>query len=69
MGNHERPLLYRFNPYRRLSCRHRPEWLRRVPRSQYRRWRAELARIPLAVAIETDYGPVGVVHADVPHPD
>ena len=69
MGNHERPLLYWFDPHRRPSPARRPPWLRRVPRSQHRRWRAALARMPLAVTIETPYGPVGLVHADVPHPD
>ena len=69
MGNHERPLLYWFDPHRRPSSAHRPQWLRRVPRSQHRRWRAALARMPLAVTIDTPYGPVGLVHADVPHPD
>ena len=69
MGNHERPLLYWFDPLRRPSVADRPEWLRRVPRVQHRRWRAALARMPLAVTIETVYGAVGLVHADVPHPD
>ena len=32
MGNHERPLLYWFDPHRRPSSLRRPEWLRRVPR-------------------------------------
>ena len=69
MGNHERPLLYWFDPHRRPSSAHRPEWLRRVPRTQHRRWRAALARMPIAVTIETAYGAVGLVHADVPHLD
>ena len=69
MGNHERPLLYWFDPHRRPSPVHRPEWLRRVPRTQHRRWRAALARMPLAVTIKTAYGAVGLVHADVPHAD
>ena len=69
MGNHERPLLYWFDPHRRPSSAHQPAWLRRVPRTQHRRWRAVLARMPLVVTIETVYGAVGLVHADVPHPD
>ena len=69
MGNHERPLLYWFDPHRRSSSLGRPEWLRCVPRTQRQRWRAALARMPLAVTIETAYGAVGLVHADVPHPD
>ena len=69
MGNHERPLLYWFDPHRRPSSAHRPQWLRRAPRSPHGRWRAAIVRMPLAVTIETPYGPVGVVHADVPHPD
>lgn len=69
MGNHERPLLYWFDPHRRPSPAHRPQWMRCVPCSQHRRWRAALARLVLSVTIETPYGPVGVVHADLPHPD
>lgn len=69
MGNHERPLLYWFDPHRRPSPAHRPCWLRRLPRSQHRRWCAALARMPLAVTVETPSGPVGIVHADLPHPD
>ena len=69
MGDRERPLLYWFDPHRRPSSLRRPEWLRRVPRTQHRRWRAALARMPIAVTIETAYGAVGLVHADVPHLD
>ena len=69
MGNHERPLLYWFDPHRRPLSLRRPDWLRRVPRTQQRRWRAALARTPAAVTIETAYGAVGLVHADVPHLD
>ena len=69
MGNHERQLLYWFDPHRRRSSLRRPDWLRRVPRTQHRRWRAALARMPVAVTIETAYGAVGLVHADVPNRD
>ena len=71
MGNHERPLLCWFDPHRRPSSVHRPDWLRCVPRTRHRRWRwrAVLARMPITVTIETTYGAVGLVHADVPHPD
>ena len=69
MGDRERPLLDWLDPYRRSSPVHRPQWLARVPRSQRRRWRQAVARMPLAVTIETHHGPVGVVHADVPHLD
>ena len=65
MGNHERPLLYWLDPQRRPSSAHRPRWLRRVPRSQRPRWRTAIARMSLAVTIQTVYGPVGLVHADV----
>ena len=40
-----------------------------LARTQHRRWRAALARMPIAVTIETAYGAVGLVHADVPDPD
>lgn len=69
MGNHERPLLYWFGPHRQPSPTHRPQWLRRVPRSRHRRWHAAIAWMPLAVTLETPLDPVGLVHADLPHPD
>ena len=47
MGDRERPLLYWFDPHRRPSSLRRPDWLRRVPRTQHRRWRAALARMPV----------------------
>ena len=53
MGNHERPLLYWLDLWRRPSSMHRP------------RWRTAIARMPLAVTIETAYGLVGLVRADV----
>ena len=68
MGNRERTRLYWFDPHRRPSSAHRPECLRCVPRTQHRRWRAAIVRMPLAVTIETAYGAVGLVPSDLPHP-
>ena len=35
----------------------------------YPRWRDALRQMPLALTIETEFGPIGVVHAEAPHPD
>ena len=44
-------------------------WLVDIPPSDYRRWCDALASLPPALTIETDHGPIGVVHAEAPHPD
>ena len=44
-------------------------WLCHVPPSDYRRWWDALASLPPALTIETDHGPIGVVHAETPDPD
>ena len=44
-------------------------WLLDIPPSDYRRWWDALASLPPALTIETDHGPIGVVHAEAPDPD
>ena len=44
-------------------------WLRDIPPSDYPRWWDALASLPPALTIETDHGPIGVVHAEAPDPD
>ena len=44
-------------------------WLLDIPPSGYRRWWDALASLPPALTIETDHGPIGVVHAEAPDPD
>ena len=69
LGNHERPIRDWFRA-KVLGSRERAQgWLRKVNRADYERWYAALANIPLAVTIETTYGAVGVIHAQVPDPN
>ena len=41
-------------------------WLCAILPSDYRRWWDALASLPPALTIETDHGPIGVVHAEAP---
>ena len=68
LGNHERPIRDWFRA-KVLGSRERAQgWLRQVDRAEYQRWSTALARMPLALTIETRHGPVGVIHAQVPNP-
>ena len=42
-------------------------WLRAIPPYHYQRWFDALDAMPLALAIQTRHGLVGVVHAEPPH--
>ncbi|MCY4453100.1 MAG: metallophosphoesterase [Immundisolibacterales bacterium] len=69
MGNHERPVLD-WMLAKVLGSRERAQgWLRKVNRVDYERWYAALLNMPLALTIETPYGAVGVIHAQVPDPN
>ena len=71
LGNHEVPIRdwFRAQLLRDQKARRRGQgWLRRIPPCDYQRWWEALASLPLALTIETHYGPVGVVHAEVPSP-
>ena len=69
LGNHERPIRDWFRA-KVLGSRERAQgWLRKVNRTHYERWHAALAKMPLALTIETPYGAVGVIHAQVPDPN
>ena len=70
LGNHDRSVLswFRAKP---AKLRSRPpaesKWLLGLSSREHRSWRAALGSMPLAITIETAYGPVGVVHAEAPH--
>ena len=68
LGNHERPLIAWFRA-RLLKRRTRSlPWLREIAPGDYQRWFDALVTMPLALTIQTRYGLVGVVHAQVPDP-
>ena len=43
------------------------DWLRAIAPHAFGRWRVALRAMPIAITIETVYGPVGIVHAESPH--
>ena len=67
LGNHERALL----PWLEAPPGTPPfagsEWSSGIAPSERPRWLAVLVSMPLAITIETPYGDVGIVHAEVPH--
>ena len=72
LGNHDRSVLSWFkakrgSPSPRFSPPAESEWLLDLPQREHPRWRAALGSMPLAITIETVHGPVGLVHAEVPH--
>ena len=69
LGNHEVPIRDWFRS-KLLKARGRGEdWLRDIPPSDYQRWWDAFSVLPISITIETDYGLVGVVHAEAPRPD
>ena len=69
MGNHERPVRDWFRAKLRGGRPRSLPWLRGIPPDHYQRWFDALDAMPLALTIETLHGAVGVIHAQVPHPD
>ena len=67
LGNHDRSVLSWFRAKRGAPPPAESEWLFGLSSREHRRWRAALGSMPLAITIETAYGPVGVVHAEAPH--
>ena len=67
MGNHDRLVLRWLQANPRSALPAQTVWLTDVPRREFPRWRAALASMPIALAIETPHGAVGVVHAEPPH--
>ena len=67
LGNHDRSVLSWLKAKRGTPPLAESVWLLGLSSRQHRRWRAVFESMPLAITIETAYGPVGVVHAEAPH--
>ena len=69
LGNHDRAALNWFEA--KLGGLHArdDDWKNTLDPRDYPRWRTALSEMPLALTVETLYGPVGVIHAEAPHPD
>ena len=67
LGNHDRAVLGWFDTPLGTLPPSGSEWLVDVPEGQRGSWCAALAAMPVAITVETPYGAVGIVHADVPH--
>ena len=67
LGNHDRAVLRWFETPLGTLPPSGSEWLTDVPEGQRSRWCAALAAMPVAITLETPYGAVGIVHAEVPH--
>ena len=67
LGNHDRAVLR----WLELPLGTPPplgsEWLADVHDADRVRWRAAIAAMPVAITVETPYGAVSIVHAEVPH--
>ena len=69
LGNHDRAALEWFDKRRRGLRKDADEkWLTEIDPHDYEHWYQALRCMPLALTIETPCGPVGVIHADPPHP-
>lgn len=77
MGNHEQMCIDAFNEGGAIrmggavSCFYMNggRWWESVPQAKKNVIAYELMELPLAIEVETDYGRVGIVHADVPYSD
>ena len=69
LGNHDRAALGWFDAKRSGSGATSDDWKAALDPSDYPRWRTALSQMPLALTVATPYGPVGVIHAEVPDPD
>lgn len=69
LGNHDRAALQWFEAKLRGSRVSAMDWKQKIVPDAYPRWRDALLNMPLALTIETAYGPVGVVHAETPDSD
>ena len=68
IGNHDRAVLRWFESNSGTPPPPGSEWLSAISPGDHPRWRAALARLSLAVTIETPHDPVGIVHAEAPDP-
>ena len=69
LGNHDRAALSWFEAKLRGSRIANDDWKGALDPSDYPRWRTALSQMPLALTVETPYGPVGVIHAEAPDSD
>lgn len=67
LGNHDRAVLHLLDAPPGTPPPSDFEWWAAVDHADRGRWRAALAAMPVAITIETRYGAVGIVHAEVPH--
>ena len=67
LGNHDRSVLNWFRAKRGAPPPPGSEWLLGIAHREHLRWRAALGSMSLAITSETVHGPVGIVHAEVPH--
>ena len=66
IGNHDRAVLRWLESNSGTPPPPGSEWLSAISPGDHPRWRAALARLSLAITIETAHGPVGIVHAEAP---
>ena len=69
LGNHDRAALSWFEEKLRGSHATDHDWKDALDPRDYHRWRDALSQMPLALTVETPYGPVGVIHAEAPDRD
>ena len=63
MGNHEAEMVRLLQTGEILDPpRREQQWMRQIPRQDLFRWHRALRPLPLAVAVETEHGRVGIVH-------
>ena len=69
LGNHDRAALRWFEAKLSGSPKANNDWKDALDPTDYPRWRTALSQMPLALTVETPYGPVGVIHAEALEPD
>ncbi len=69
LGNHDRAAWRWFDAKLRGSWAADDDWKDALDPIDYPRWRTALSQMPLALTVETPYGPVGVIHAEALEPD
>ena len=69
LGNHDRAELSWFEEKLGGSHATDNDWKDALDPRDYPRWRNALSQMPMALTVETQYGPVGVIHAEAPDPD
>lgn len=68
LGNHDRAALNWFEAKLGGSHARDDDWKDTLDPRDYPRWRTALSQMPVALTVETPYGPVGVIHAEAPDP-